>query len=282
MKNAIVLPNRSKDPELITTGLVVERLSKLGITPYISEDLPVLGAKKYKEIPNDAEVIIVIGGDGSVIDASILALKLDLPLLGVNVGKVGYLTTLEPDNLEELSRLCSGDYHITEKMLLNTVITRKNGGTISAERLALNDVVVSHSEVMGIADIKIENSRGDSVVYRADGVILSTPSGSTAYSLSAGGPVISHTLSSITVTPVCPHSFFNRAIVYSPEETIKITNHSNGPLNVSIDGRGFGELAVGDSCRVFKSERCVKILTFDQGNLFNTLSKKIKLLQDFV
>jgi hypothetical protein len=176
----------------------------------------------------------------------------------------------------------NNEFFISEKMLLSVIKTDKNGDKCYSNRLALNDVIVTHDSYLGIADFKIENSRGDSVIYRADGVIISTPSGSTAYSLSAGGPIISHTLDSIMVTPVCPHSFFNRAIIYGPEERIRITNLSDVSLNISVDGRLFSSMANGESCEIVRSNRKIKMLTFGGSNLFATLSKKIKLLHDSV
>ena len=136
--------------------------------------------------------------------------------------------------------------------------------------------------VEDISEIKLENGRGDVVQYRADGIILATPAGSTAYSLSAGGPIISHGLDSITVTPICPHSFFNRSIVYGADERITITNMAETSLNISIDARLFDVLKKDESCTVYKSERRLRMINLEDTNLFSTLSKKIKLLHELV
>ena len=153
-----------------------------------------------------------------------------------------------------LDGLSSENYHIEERLLL--AVECKNGDFLHmAERFAVNDVVVSHNDFLGIADFRVENSRGDRVKYRADGMIVSTPAGSTAYSLSAGGPIISHNLESIIVTPVCPHSFFNRSIIFSAGEKLKITNVGESDLNVSIDGRYFSVLKKNDYCSIFAAER---------------------------
>jgi NAD+ kinase len=278
----ILIPNITKDKELSFTKDIAYILIELGLTVYLDADYSIDGTVSYTDTPTDAELIIVVGGDGSVIDASGLAVELDVPLLGINLGKVGYLTTLDPDNYNELSKLLIDEFFISEKMLLSVIKTDKNGDKCYSNRLALNDVIVTHDSYLGIADFKIENSRGDSVIYRADGVIISTPSGSTAYSLSAGGPIISHTLDSIMVMPVCPHSFFNRAIIYGPEERIRITNLSDVSLNISVDGRLFSSMANGESCEIVRSNRKIKMLTLGESNLFATLSKKIKLLHDSV
>lgn len=280
MMKAIVLPNIKKDEGLAITRTVVRKLTELGIASYIEDCHRIASAFTYDVPPDDVDYIIVVGGDGSVIDASRLAVDLDVPLLGINLGKVGYLTTLDPDNLDMLSGLVNKDFIVSEKMLLAIEKHGVKGEVLVSDRLALNDVIVSHDSYLGIADFKVENAGGDSVVYRADGVVIATPAGSTAYSLSAGGPIISHTLDSIMVTPLCPHSFFNRSIVYGPEEKIRITNLSDIKLNISVDGRLFSSLPCGESCIIRRSERRVKLLTFSESNLFATLSEKIKLMHD--
>ena len=165
-------------------------------------------------------------------------------------------------------------------MLLTVKRCSSDGSDEISERFAVNDVVVSHDNYFGISDFMVENQRQDHVRFRADGIIVSTPQGSTAYSLSAGGPIISHTLDSLTVTPVCPHSFFNRSIVYGPEERIKISNASDSVLNVSIDGRFFSRLERDDFCVIEKSDKRFKMITFGESNVFSTLSKKIKSVQN--
>ena len=283
MKKIILLPNKLKDSELLITKQVVTKLVSLGLQPYVADEFSSLtefGALTYDEVI-DGELVVVIGGDGSVIDASRVALDCDIPLLGINLGKVGYLATVDPGEIDKLEKLISGDYVINEKMLLLATKNTKHGVVIS-ERPAVNDVVIRRGNSYGISDLRVENVIGDQVVYRADGVVISTPAGSTAYALSAGGPVISHTLDSIMVTPICPHSFFNRAIVYGPEEQIKVTNLGDLALDISIDGRQFCSLLKDESCIVTKNIKKIKMMTFGESNLFTSLSKKIKLLHETV
>lgn len=285
MKKALVLPNRLKDFELALTSRVVDKLSRIGMSAYLDKEYGTVSADNlyfYDTAPSDVDIIIVVGGDGSVIDASRLAIELDVPLLGINLGKVGYLATLDPEDLDLLDRLTTGEYSIDDKMLLCAEKIGGGGEVICSDRLAVNDVVICHDNYLGISKINVENESGDHVQYAADGVILSTPAGSTAYSLSAGGPIISHGLDSITVTPICPHSFFNRSIVYGPDERIRISNMADSSLNVSVDGRLFDRLVKGESCLIYRSDRRIKMLSFGSTNLFTTLSKKIKLLHDLV
>ena len=277
MKKVIIFPNRIKDIDLILTKRVVKKIYSHGIKIYMDSDF---SGEKIEDVifydtpPADAELIVVIGGDGSVIDASRLALELDLPLLGINLGKVGYLATLDPEQLDLLSKIATDEYTISQRMLLCLEKADSSGQMIRSDRLAVNDVIISRGSSPGITDLRIESGRGDSVRFRADGVVLATPTGSTAYSLSAGGPIVSPGLVSITVTPICPHSFFNRAVVYGPNEVISITNLAFSCLDICIDGRIFETLSEGESCRVYRSETKIKMLSLEDANLFSTLSKK--------
>ena len=283
MKNIIVIPNPNKDVGYKVTDAVVKKLTSLGFVTYLDEkyrDSGISCACFYSDTPS-ADLVVVIGGDGSVIDASRVALELNVPLLGVNLGKVGYMVELDPDKLDTLDLLVTGEYKVEDKMLLSVKKVSDNGEMLS-DRLAVNDIVISHDNYFGIADFKVENEQGDHVHYRADAVILSTPQGSTAYSLSAGGPIISHTLDSITVTPVCPHSFFNRAIVYGADERITVSNISDEKLNISIDGRLFDTLLKDESCVVSKGDKRISMITFSEKNVFSTLSKKIKSMHDVI
>ncbi len=282
MKNIIVIPNPKKDKKLAVTVKLLKKLRELSLVPYVdasfSEELSKY-SEIYDEIPDFADLIMVVGGDGSVIEASHHAIEHNIPMLGINLGKVGYLSEVEPDNLSVLDMLVSGGYRIEEKLLL--ALECKNGDHIhKSGHLAVNDVVVSHNDFLGIADFKVENSHGDCVKYRADGIIVSTPAGSTAYSLSAGGPIISHNLESIIVTPVCPHSFFNRSIIFGSQECLKITNVGESDLNVSIDGRYFTVLKKADYCRVFAADSRIKMITFANDNMFSTLFRKMRILED--
>ena len=285
MKKAIVLPNIQKDPDLIWTARVVDMLCENRISVYVDKRYDGafnLDVEYYEEYPTDSDFIVVIGGDGSVIDASRIALELDVPLLGINLGKVGYLATVDPDKLDILSLLSVGEYKVDERMLLSAEKIASDGSISVSERLAVNDVVICHDSYLGISDIRVDNDMGDQVQYRADGVIISTPVGSTAYSLSAGGPIISHRLESISVTPICPHSFFNRSIVYSPDERIRVTNIGSSPLNISIDGRFFDTLAKDETCIIGKANLAIKMISLGDQNIFWALSKKIKLLHELV
>ncbi len=282
MKNILIIPNINKDKDYKVSTLVAKRLSRLGLCVYIqgkyNSDLSGY-ASITSEIKEHTELIIVVGGDGSVIDASTYAVELDIPVLGINLGNLGYLAELEPDSLDMLSLLVTGEYRIEEKMLLSATVDSGEGEIVSS-RLALNDVIISHETYVGLAELSLTDSHGESVKYRADGLILSTPVGSTAYSLSAGGPVVSHDIDSITATPICPHSFFNRSIIFNSSECLKISNNGKDNLNVTIDGRYFCELKAGGVCCVSLAGKRFKMLTFSGNNMFSTLFGKMKRFEN--
>ena len=282
MNRVMIVPNTLKDTDLRVTKMVVNKLLEFGIMPLVDREyFGILSEKAeyFTNHPQDAELVLVIGGDGSVIEASKIAISMNIPLLGVNLGNLGYLSEVEPNELDVLKKLKDGDYILEEKMLLELKIF-KGDVIIATDRLAVNDIIVSHAEYLGIADIGLENNTGEIIKYRADSVILSTPTGSTAYALSAGGPIISHDIDAITATPVSPHSFFNRSIVYGANDELKASNIGNAPLKVSIDGRYFDTLSKGDYCKIKKSDKRLKMLTFSKDNMFTDLLNKLKILSD--
>ena len=284
MKRIMILPNPKKDTGLNVTRSVANKLLQLGFDVVMDECYSEDGipSVRFSDCPEaDAELIIVIGGDGSVIDASLRAVKADVPILGINLGKVGYLSEVEPSEMAVLSKIKSGEYKVVERMLLSAEKYTAQGESISSSRLAVNDVIISN-EACGIRSFEVENGQRDLIKYRADGVVVATPIGSTAYSLSAGGPVVSHNIDSIIVTPVCPHSLFNRSIIFEPSEFIRITNKSEADISVSMDGRAFTNLGCGECVVIKRSENRLKMLTFTENKMLSALFKKIRALEESV
>ncbi len=279
MKNIVVIPNANKDKGLSVTNAVIEKLLSLGLGVYVQTGI---GINKddvtvYNDFPEQIDLIIVVGGDGSVIDASTIAIKNDIPILGVNLGKVGYLTEVEVEGLSVLDNLLSGEYFVAEKMLLSVDFENEMG---LCDRYAVNDIAIIRDGFLHIADIKIQDSQENTVKLRADGVILSTPQGSTAYSFSSGGPIVAHDVESILLTPVSPHSFFNRSVLFNASDVISITNLGEFSLNVCVDGRSVGSLLSGETCKIMKAKNAFKILTFAQNSMFSSLFKKMRILGD--
>ena len=280
MKKIVIIPNTVKDKGFTVTDKVVEKLLSIGATVYVNNNVGYTNSavNGYENMPRDIDLIIVVGGDGSVIDASEYAIRNNIPILGVNLGKVGYLTEVEVDNLDVLDKLTTADYSITEKMLLSVEV---EGEASPCGRYAVNDITISRDSFVHIADIGIEDSIGNVLKLRADGLILATPQGSTAYSLSSGGPVVAHDVESILVTPVCAHSFFNRSVLFNSTDVLTVTNTGAGNLNVCIDGRVVGALAPGNECSIKKADKSFKTLTFSKNSMFTGLFKKMSILEGF-
>ena len=281
MKKAVIIPNTNKDVSLSVTSRAAAILTDCDFEVVVEDvySSVLKGLSFQKNFPTDADILIVVGGDGSVIDASKYSIEFGMPLVGINLGKVGYLSEIEPNELSVLRRLATGDYRVEDKMVLSVTSCVKGVETVS-DRFAVNDVVISHDDYLGICDIRVESGDGDAVKYRADGIIVATPAGSTAYSLSAGGPIVAHSIDAIIAPPVCPHSFFNRSIVYGADEKIKIVNVGECGLNISVDGRYFAKLGHGDHAVIQRSENRFPMLTFTDNNMFETLFRKMKILEE--
>lgn len=277
MKNIVIIPNAKKDKDLSVTAKLSELLVGIGMDVYIKKEYASLcrSARGYFDFPDSCDVIIVVGGDGSVIDASGLALEHDIPLVGVNMGKVGYLSEVDPDDLSIFTRLASGEYSVKEKMLLSV----STSSEWTHEAYAVNDVIVSHGEYLGISSFRLEDSLGNSLGYRADGVIFATPQGSTAYSFSSGGPVLAHDVESILVTPVCPHSFFNRSVLFNSGEVLTVKNTGEHTMNIAVDGRKYTELLPNGTCYIRRAECSLKTLTFSENKMFEELFKKMSVTE---
>jgi len=281
MNTFVLIPNPKKDVNYEVSACVASKLSSLGATVYVSDKIlfPSDNVVYYDAFPKDAQCVIVIGGDGSILDASVLSCEQDLPILGINLGKMGYLSELEPQNLDYLSRLLSDDYQVRLCMLLAVDIIGSDG-VVTVPRMALNDVCISHKSGMGMSVFSLSNATGDTISYRADGILVSTPAGSTAYSLSAGGPIVAPGVHSMLVTPLSPHSFFNRSILFDENDELFIKNLGEEKMEISIDGRPVSALSCGQLCRVYKSVKMLKMITFSNNSMFKTLFTKMRLLED--
>ena len=282
MKNIFLVPNIKKDTDYVVTRAVAQKLLSLELCVTmlsLYRESHIENCVYVEDIPKSADLVLVIGGDGSFIDAAGFAIKNDVPILGINLGKVGYLSEIEPTDLSPLEKLKCDEYSIDNKMLLEVCSERDEGKL--KEKLAVNDIVLSHPSYLGISDFVLISKEGG-VRYRADGIVVSTPAGSTAYSLSAGGPIVSHGASAIIVTPIAPHSFFNRSIVFGENEIIKIKNTSSEALNLSLDGRFCHVLAPSEKCTVKASEKRLKVLTFKENNMFSNLFCKMQIMEDII
>ena len=220
MKNFLIMTNEEKDPGFSTSNKIREYIESKGGAAFLRKDFTE-DTQSYSNIPGEVECVIVLGGDGTMLHASRLIAPHDLPVVGVNLGTLGFLTEIEMSHLSEgIDDLLNDRFHIEERMMLEGCIFHRD---ISCYRLsALNDIVITRSGFSRIISFKIIVNGELLDVYAADGVIISTPTGSTGYNLSAGGPIVNPEANVILITPVCPHSLQAKSIVLGEWDTIEI------------------------------------------------------------
>ncbi len=281
MKNFFLIPNPTKDTDFSVTNDVASFLTQKGATLYAekqyADHLKDVIACSCGVIPDCVDALIVLGGDGSVIHAAPIALEKNLPIVGINLGYLGYLATIEPNDLEKLSLLLEENCETKSHIVLNVRIVKQNGKTI--EQLAINDVVVGKNNEFSMADISLTDMTADhvSLNYRADGLIVCTPLGSTAYSLSAGGPIVDSAVDAFCVTPICPHSFFSRSILFTSKTVLRLTNESrkNLPHAVNIDGRNMHTLLPGEFVEISVSDKKLTFLCAGSHGVLDALRRKM-------
>lgn len=283
MNRFFLIPNPQKDADLKVTREAACVLLRAGAIVYLRlpyarqlADLSVTSLPE-DELPNDAEAIITIGGDGTVLEASRTAMQLGIPLLGINLGRLGYMADVEPAQLSTLVSLLN-DQFILRKMMTLRVALQRQGKDWVLPRLAVNDVVFYRPPMGHLVTMGLSSSTSKTVIkYMADGLILATPIGSTAYSLSAGGPVLSSDVAAICATPVCPHSFFNRSLLYSADDTLCVRNLSEEQnITVTIDGRENILLEPGDCVMVERSDIPFYIISLQKKDFISVLQQKMK------
>lgn len=287
MKHYLVFTNRHKDKNLETTKRICDYLECKGQKATVwaeeedwKENMRVDTEEAPADLPTDVDCIIVLGGDGTVLQAARETKKLSIPIIGVNMGTLGYMTEIELSNLEEsLDSLIAGDYLKESRMMLNGRIHCANGGT--EEGWALNDIVVSRSGSLQIIRFNIYVNGQFLNHYNADGMIVTTPTGSTGYNLSAGGPLIEPKAKLIMLTPICPHTLNKRSIILSPEDVIEIEiPEGRGgriqTVEANFDGCHVIPLRTGDKVRIAQSEKTTEFLQLNNVSFLEVLQKKMR------
>ena len=228
------------------------------------------------KIPTMVDMIIVLGGDGTLLSVARLINDNDVPIFGVNLGGMGFLTEVSCEELyPALEKIFSGDYIVHERLKLTTHIHRQ--GKKIAEYCALNDVAINKGALARIIDLEAFIDGKYVATYKADGLIVSTPTGSTAYSLSAGGPIIYPTIEALILNPICPHTLTNRPLVVSDNLKIEITLASeNEDVFLTMDGQVGFALKYRDMVQVRKSNRKIKLILSPDKDYFQILREKLK------
>ena len=227
------------------------------------------------ELYRDSELVVVLGGDGAMLDASRRTAPVGIPILGINMGRVGYMTELEMDELDLLDRVFEGRYTIDERTLLQAQVRAASGQSKFCS-YALNEAAITNGSAARIVDLQL--SDGDELIYtyRADGLVVATPTGSTAYSLSAGGPIVDPKLSCFCVTPICSHSLLARPLVFPDTAELRIKNICNREkvLHLTMDGRTTVDLYYGDTVYITRSEMTVRLLRIKEESFYSKIRMK--------
>ncbi len=278
--------NIKKDPNAKVALITAKELIKYGVEVFFSNELcSVLEADFCKNIDgvhilpkidcyDNADVIITIGGDGTILREAISYLDYQKPILGVNLGRCGFLATCETDELsEKLMRLAKKDYKLDERALLHVDIKEKKW-----KAHALNDVVIAKGNFQQTIDLKIACDEISVEQYRGDGVIVATPTGSTAYSLAAGGPVVDVQAKTMILTPVCSHTLHVPAIVFAANRRLSIQAKQvrHEEIYLSCDGSNGVLLSNDDLVEIYLSEQKVSLITFGKGDQFHAIDNKLK------
>ncbi len=275
MEHFFIVTNDGKDKSFEVTEYVKGLLEQAGrVCTLCKKD-----AEKRiirEEVPEDIECAIVIGGDGSFIEAARVLEDRSIPILGINMGTLGYLTEVEVGNIEEaVGQILSGEYHLESRMMLEGMF--EDGRT----DVALNDIVVSRKGVLRVVHFRLFVNGELLNSYEADGIILSTPTGSTAYNLSAGGPIVEPTASLVVITPICSHALNTSSIVLSGEDEIEIEiaegrNGSIEEVSVAFDGADTVTLFTGDKIKIHKSGAATRIMKLSNVSFLEILRRKMK------
>lgn len=293
MNQFYIITNSEKDKNLETTRHIYDYLTAHGKSCTVREYQKAeeacfnqgdakkeVGYTNADWIPEGTECILVLGGDGTLIQAARDTVDRGIPLLGINLGNLGYLAEIEKSGIvDALDSLMADVYTLEPRMMLEGIVCRKGSGDI--HNLALNDIVVNRAGALRVIDYEIYVNGEFLNRYSADGIIVSTPTGSTGYSLSAGGPIVSPMASMIVVTPICPHTLTARSIVLSGEDQVAIRLGSGRRVEqeeafATFDGEVSVPIATGDYVEIRKSEKTADILKISKISFLEVLRNKMR------
>ena len=285
MKNVILTPNPYRDRNFQTVRSAMQILKDAGLR--VSLCLPFDVDRSY-ELPKDlrfsrlerelnsADAVICFGGDGTILHTAKAATKRGIPILGVNIGTMGFLAELESAELSQLPKLATGDYRLDPRMMLDVTVQRDRD--IIFHDICLNDVVITKGAVARIVYLSVECDGVQALTCGGDGVIISTPSGSTAYNLSAGGPIVEPDARNMIITPICAHDICSRCVVTSDRRVITVRIIQNARRNafLSVDGGKALRLNMGDVVTIRKSKYETKLLKLNDRSFYDVVNAKFQ------
>lgn len=229
-----------------------------------------------ENLSSDIDFAITIGGDGTIIEAANLLLEHEIPIIGVNLGTLGFLAGIEIDEINLIYDILRGKYNIDERTTLKAEIEHINGE--KTRFTAINDIVISKNAFSGIIDIDVECNGVETAKYRADGIIFSTASGSTAYAMSAGGPIMNPGVKAIALTPICAHSLFARTIILPENEQITVKTNAESvkrKVFVVADGLNSIDIEKGDIIKISKYNKNIKFIRNSEKSFYSSVNNKL-------
>ena len=283
MKKVILTPNPYRDKNFATVREAMDILRASGMEVKLclpfdvdrTYDLPrdLHFSRLDREI-QDADCIICFGGDGTILHMAKTATRCNVPILGVNIGTMGFMAELESTELEQLKRLATGEYTIDSRMMLDVTVQRDRN--IIFHELCLNDAVVTKGAVARIVHVSVACDGVQAMECGGDGIIVATPTGSTGYNLSAGGPIVEPDNQSILITPICAHDLLSRCIVASPERviTLELTRNARRSGFLSVDGGKAIKLSMGDITTIRKSKKQTQLVRLNDRSFYDVIRNK--------
>ena len=274
-----LIPNLTRTESFEVTSGICSRLKELGAEyfffPEYKKDFGFTDAKFLSpdEALTGCDAVIAVGGDGSIIHAAKLAILKHKPILGINAGRLAFMAGLESNELGLLSRLIDGDYTVDKRLLLKTSVIKDDKVIFSD--YCVNDCLVTNEEKQRMSAIDVALNGKVFNSYLCDGVLVSTPTGSTAYSLSAGGPVVDPELESILLTPLCPHSLFDRSLIFRPDAVLTVTSAENSNLCISNDGSQPIVIEPGCRAEISRAEFTANFIRIKSDNFIDILYTKL-------
>lgn len=237
--------------------------------------------RRDTEVLDGLDLAVSLGGDGTMLRAIELVARHDVPVMGVNLGQLAYLSEVEPTGVRTaLERFLVGDHQIEERMLVAATIEggiQGASGDVTQTAIGLNEVVLEKTESGHTVRLEVEINGNLFTPYTADGLIVATPTGSTAYALSARGPIVEPTHRALLLTPVSPHMLFDRTLVLLPDTVVRLTVAGSRPANLTVDGRVLGELKAGEAVSCTASEHVARFVVFGRRDFHGILKAKFKL-----
>lgn len=276
-----VIPNLSKKNADVYTSKVIKKIFSLNAEVLMLSDKQKFfndrKIKYYSNIGNlifNCDIVITIGGDGTIIHKAKHAARFSKPILGINLGKIGFVAGIEPTEIDKLEQLIKGKYTVEKRMMLSVNVKK---GETTRKFYALNDVVITKGVYSGLVNLNVTLNNDEITKYVADGIILATPTGSTAYSLAAGGPVIEPSMKCILLTPICQHSMFSRPVIFGENSkiNIKAKTREKDESVLSIDGGRPIIISDRDLVSVEAAKMTVSLIKLKNQNFYKVLNSKL-------